>query len=344
MFDEAVQLYDCHTRTFRDTVLTTAVQQTWVSTLLRGHGVNHRLDRFERIVTHFHTLQRFVHTRYHTHQVLHRTHLLDLRQLTHEVIEIKLILRDLLTDPTGFLLVVLFLRALHEADHVTHTEDTIGHTRGMKDIQRLHLLARTDILNRFVNDRTNRKRCTSTCITVQFGQYHTIEIETVIELLGGIHRILTGHGIYHKQGLRGFYRSLDRRNLLHHLLIDCQTTRRIHDHHVIPVRPCFFDRVLRDLHRITTIKRLGRVTIKQSTISEYLRPDLFTQYTQLLDSRRTIYIARYQHHFLALLRLQEVRQFGCEGGLTRTLQTGHQDHRRITLQVNLLCLTSHQCR
>ena len=344
LLKEAVERHDIHAGTFGDTGFATTVQQGRVRTLFGCHRVDHRFDRFERIVADLHTLHGFVHTRDHTHQVFHRTHLLDLRQLAEEIIEVELVLGDLLTDPACLRFVVLLLRTLHERHHVTHTQDTIGHTRGVEHIECFHLLARTDELDRFLHHRTDREGSTASCITVQLGQYHTVKIDAVIELLGGVDGVLTGHGIDHEQGLARRDRLFDRCYLLHHLLIDRQTTGSIDDHYVVPHATCLADGVLRNLHRITTIKRLGRITIKQSTISEYFRSDLLTEHTQLLDSGRTIDVAGYQHHPFVLLRLQIVSQLGSESGFTATLQTGHQDDRRRTLEVQVLRLTAHQFR
>ena len=198
----------------------------------------------------------------------------------------------------------------------------------MEHIQRFHLLARTDEFYRLVDHRADTQCRTATSIAVQLRQYHAVEIQPVVELLGGVYGILTGHGIHDEQRLGWLDSALDSRYLVHHLLIYRQTTCRIDDHHVISHLSRLSYRLLRNLHRITTIKRLGRVTIKQSTISEYFRVNLLAQHAQLLDSRRTIDIASDEHHLLAFLRLQVVRQFRRKSRLTATLQTRHQDDRR----------------
>ena len=166
MFDEAVELHDGDAGTLSDTRFTATVEQGGVRTLSGRHRVNHRLDGLERIVAHFDTFEGFVHAGNHTHQVLHRTHLLYLRKLTEEVVEVELVMGNAFADTACLRLVVLFLRALHKADHVTHSEDSVRHTSRMEHIERFHLLARTDELNRLIDHRTDGQRRTAAGIAV----------------------------------------------------------------------------------------------------------------------------------------------------------------------------------
>ena len=123
----------------------------------------------------------------------------------------------------------------------------------MEHIQGIHLLACTYELDRLIHDRTDRERRTTTGITIQLGQYHTVEIQTLVELTRRIHRILTRHRIHHEEGLFRLDSRLDRSDLLHHLLIYRQTTRRIDNHHVIALGFGMLNRMLRDLYRVLAL-------------------------------------------------------------------------------------------
>ncbi len=57
------------------------------------------------------------------------------------------------------------------------------------------------------------------------------------------------------------------------------------------------------------------------------------EHFQLLDSGRTVDVSRHHHHRLLLALFKEARQLASGGGLTRTLQTGHQHHGRLTITV-----------
>ena len=120
----------------------------------------------------------------------------------------------------------------------------------MEHLQRIHLFARADELERLVDYRANRDGCTAAGVAVEFGQYDAVEIETVVELLGRIDCVLTGHRIDHEERFARFDGSLDGRDLLHHLFIYGQTSGRIDDYRVEVVRPGVLDRILGNLYRV----------------------------------------------------------------------------------------------
>ena len=204
----------------------------------------------------------------------------------------------------------------------------------MEHIDGLHLLTRTYELNRLRHDGTNREGSTTTGITIEFGQYHTIEIQTIIELLSGIHGILTSHGIHHEERLIGIDCLLQRLNLIHHLLIDGQTTSGIHDHHIVGLGFRLLNGVVGNLHHIL-ILWLG---IDRNTYT-------LTHHLQLFDSSRTIDVTGHEQRLLVVAGLEQVGELTTESGLTRTLQTRHQDDGRCTrtaLDLQFGSLAAHQ--
>ena len=122
-------------------------------------------------------------------------------QLPDKVIEVELVMGYLLGYTPCFGFVVLFLRTFYQGYDITHAEYTVGHAGGMEYVQRLHLLTRTDELDWFIDHRADGQRRTASCIAVELGQYHAVKVETVVELLGGSHGVLTRHGIHDEQGL-----------------------------------------------------------------------------------------------------------------------------------------------
>ncbi len=72
--------------------------------------------------------------------------------------------------------------------------------------------------------------------------------------------------------------------------------------------------------------------------------DLLAQRSQLLHGGRTTGVQRGHHHLFAVELRQTQGQFGRGGGLTRALQTGHQDDRRrggVNVQRNRLFAAQH---
>ena len=201
----------------------------------------------------------------------------------------------------------------------------------MELVNSIQLLAGTHELDRLVHHGTDRQGGTTTGITIQLGQYDTVEIQTFVELTGGIHGILTGHGIYNKQCFIRIDGVLDGLDFIHHLLIDGQTTGGIDNHQVISFCLGFLDGMQSNLNRILTI---------QLTINRYLH--LLTQHLQLFDSGRTVYVTSYQQRLAVLLGLEHTGQLTGERSLTGTLQTGHQDNGRTVLQLDFGGIATHQ--
>jgi len=127
--------------------------------------------------------------------------------------------------------------------------------------------------------------------------------------------------------------AFDRRDLLHHRLIDGQTARRIDDHDIAALLAGVFDRVLRDLHGV-----------RVSLFGVDLHADLTAQHLQLVDSGRTVDVAGDEQHMAPLLLFEEGGQLAREGRLARTLQTGDQDDGRSAFQADVGGRAAHELR
>ena len=87
-----------------------------------------------------------------------------------------------------------------------------------------------------------------------FGEHHAVEVQTVVEFLGCVHGILSGHGIYHEERLVGVDTVLDGGDFLHHLFVHRQASGRIDDDHVVTFGLGFFHSVLCNLHGILVVR------------------------------------------------------------------------------------------
>jgi hypothetical protein len=148
-------------------------------------------------------------------------------------------------------------------------------------------------------------------VAVQLGEKHTVDTQRLVKGGGGIHRILTGHGIHHQQDLCGLHRRLDGLQLVHQGLIDMQPSCGIQKDHVVAVVPGVLDGLLGNVYRV------------RLTHFKHRDIQLFAHYLQLVDSGRTVHIAGHQQRPLAELSAHQARQLGAVGGLTGTLQTHH---------------------
>ena len=251
--------------------------------------------------------------------------------LVEEVVEIELVLSEFLLQLGGLFLVELCLGGLYKRTDVAHTENTLGHTVGVENVEGFHLLAGTDELDGLVDHRLDGEGSTSTGVTIHLGEDYTVEIEFVVERLGGVHSILTGHGIHHEEDFVGVDGLFDVADLFHHLLIHGETTRGIHNHHIEAIGLGVGNRILGNLDRLFGVG-FG--------IDRHI--ELFAQNLQLVDSGGTIHVACDEQRFAMAFVFQHVSQLGGMGGLTRTLQTCHQDDRRISIDVDVFGSSAHQ--
>ena len=121
----------------------------------------------------------------------------------------------------------------------------------MEHVEGFELLASTHKHDGLVYYGADREGSTTTGVTIELGEYHTVKVEAVVKLLGSVHGILTGHGIHHEEGLLWVDSLLDGCYLLHHLLIYCQTTSGINDDNIIAIYLGLLDRFLSFDYRVS---------------------------------------------------------------------------------------------
>ena len=225
-----------------------------MTAFLRRHRQYDGFDTLEGVIVDVDVFQRLADAGNHRGKILDVTHLLDLLDLGVEVVEVELVLTDFLLQPAGFLLVVLLLSALHEADDVAHTEDTVGHTRGVEGVYGFHLLARAYKLYRLVDNGANRQGSTAARVAVELSEDNAGVVEAVVELLGRVDGVLTRHGIDHKERLIRVDSCLNGCYLLHQLLVDGQTAGGVDDDGVVALSLGLVDCVQGYLHGVLRLQ------------------------------------------------------------------------------------------
>ena len=109
--------------------------------------------------------------------------LLDLRELFGEVVEVEDALAHLLGHLGRLLRVDRLRRLLDEADDVAHAEDAVGEARGMEILDRVHLLADAEQLDRLAGDGAHRERRAAAPVAVHAGQHDAGEADALVEVL-----------------------------------------------------------------------------------------------------------------------------------------------------------------
>ena len=180
----------------------------------------------------------------------------------------------------------------------------------MEYIHGIHLFTRTHKLDRFGDNGADRQGCTTAGITVKLCEHNSVEIETIVELLGSVYGILTSHRVNHEESLIGIDSLLEVGNLVHHLLVNSETSGGIDDNHIVALGLGLTYGIVGNLHNILVV----RLCINGNTYG-------FSYNLQLFDSGRTIHVASHEQRLFVVLVFQHVGKFATEGCLTRTLQS-----------------------
>ena len=118
---------------------------------------------------------------------------------------------------------------------------------------------------------------------------------------------------------------------IHQFLINSEPAGRVDDHDGITFRACLSDGATGNgdvvFHPFLGVNR---------------NVDLTAEHLELLDCRGTERIAGCQQHFHSLLALKVVSQFGGEGGLAGTVQSGYQHDSRRAFHADFLRLATHE--
>src|SRR5919197_776745 len=154
--EHAVDVFDFGAGARSDTLLAARLEQVGIFALLRRHGIDDRHLALEQALVEVRRLELILHfgdAGEHAHQPGHAAHLLHLHELLAQVREIERPLAHLFGDPRRLLRVDRRRRLLDQRDDVAHAEDAVGDARGMEILERVHLLAGTDELDRLARHR-----------------------------------------------------------------------------------------------------------------------------------------------------------------------------------------------
>jgi len=198
-------------------------------------------------------------------------------------------------------------------------------------IQSLHLFTGADELDRLSYNCLDRKCRTTAGVTVHLGEHYSVKVEPVVECLRCLYSILTGHRIHNEECFGRVEGLLERRDLVHELLVYCKTSGSIDDNYRVAFRLCLGDSMLGDLDRI--LYTFLRVNLYSDLLSENL---------QLVDRCRTEIVAGSEENLHSSLALDVKGKLSGECGLTGTVETGNEDNCRGALEIYVSCIASHE--
>ena len=253
-------------------------------------------------------------------------------ELVEEVVEVELVLGNLLCESSGFGFVKLFLRLLDKADDVAHSEDAVGHTFGVEDVERLHLFARSHELDGFVHHGPYAESRSAAGVTVEFGEYHAVVVKAVVEFLGGVHGVLSGHGIDDEKRFVGFDGSLHGSDFVHQRFVDGEASGGIDDDGVVALGLGFVEG--------GACNGYG-VLLFEVHVDGYIY--LFCQHAELFDGGGAVGVAGGKEGVALFLCLQEESKFSAQRGLSRTVESGHEDDSGTVLEFEVGGMPAHEC-
>ncbi len=135
-------------------------------------------------------------------------------------------------DLLRLLLVDRLLGLFDERHDVAHAENARDDAVGMEGLERVVFFTDADELDRLPGNLADRKRRATAGVAVHLGEDHAGERELLVELVGGVHRVLAGHGIGDEQDFLRIQQALERLHLVHQLVVDVQPAGGIDDKNV----------------------------------------------------------------------------------------------------------------
>ena len=184
----------------------------------------------------------------------------------------------------------------------------------MEFLERVHLFAGTDQLDRLAGHRAHRERRAAAAVAVHAGQHEAGNADALVEIARQVDGVLAGQRIGDQQDLVRVGALLDLGHLGHQRLVDMGAAGGVENDHVVAAE-------------------LGRLHGARGDVGGRLAGDdrqrgdagLLAQLAELLLCRRPSRVERGHQHFLAVALFQTCGDLGRGRGLARALQADHHD-------------------
>ena len=187
----------------------------------------------------------------------------------------------------------------------------------MEVLERVHLLAGAEQLDRLAGDVTHRQRGTAAAVAVGTGQHDAGDADAVVEILGEVDRVLPCQGVGDEQDLVGVRGRLDLGHLGHQRFVDVGTAGGVQHHHVVALQARGLLGPLRDLDRCLANHDRQRVDA-----------DLAAEDGELLLSGRPLHVERGHQDALLLPVEEALGDLGSGRRLAGALEADHHDRDR----------------
>ena len=184
----------------------------------------------------------------------------------------------------------------------------------MERFQGVEFLAGANELQRLAGDSADGERRAAAGIAVHFREDDAGDAELLVELVGRLHRVLTGHGVRDEQNLAGVKLFLELPQLLHELLVDVQAAGGIYEENVAARLHAFPPSRPRQVTRLGFFQRaIGNRQL-----------DIARDNRKLLPGGMSVDVDRDHHRTVAVFR-EPLRQLAGAGRLTGALEADDHD-------------------
>ena len=252
LFQQAVDEFNRNPRTRRDALFARGFEEVGVFALCRRH----RIHNGDLLLHHFaiemgggDLVFHFGDAGDHAHQPAHATDLFNLLQLVAHIGEIELALAHPLSGAHRLFLIDIFDRFFNERNNIAHAQNAVGNAGRMEILERIHLFAGTDELDRLAGNRAHGKRCTAPAIAVDTGQHNAGNPHALVKSFRGIHRILSGQSVRNQQHFMRLGRGFDFGHFRHQLIVNRGAPGGVEHHDVEATQTGRIHRAFGDLHR-----------------------------------------------------------------------------------------------
>ena len=162
-----------------------------------------------------------------------RAHLLDLAELVAEVLEGEAVAGERLAgELLGLALVELLFGALEQGGDVAHAHNAADDAVRVEGLKGVGLFAGAEELDGRAGDVADGERRAAAGVTVHLGEDGAGDGEQVVEGLGGLDGVLTGHGVGDEEDLGGVEQLFELRHLIHQGGVDLVAAGGVDDEHV----------------------------------------------------------------------------------------------------------------
>ena len=196
----------------------------------------------------------------------------------------------------------------------------------MEILERVHLFADAQKLDRLAGHRAHRQRRAAAPVAVHAGQHDAGEADPLVEVLGEVDRVLAGQRVGDQQNLVRPRGVADLSHLRHQRLVDMGAARGVEQHDVIALQPRHSLGAPGDRDRVLAQNDRQRVDA-----------DLPAQNRELLLRRRALHVERSHQHLAFVAIGKALGDLGGGRRLARALEADQHDRdRRRRVEVDRL--------